>query len=156
MAEWGEVTYRSANYTAKYCLKKIVGKGVNDINPETGLKPYERVYEFSGEIVDVQPEFSVCSLKPGIGYNWYKQFGNELWVTDNVAGPEGQEWPVPEYYNRLLKAEDPDKYHKIIQARGKEAIAYYSRIDEDAIQEHQRIKATENRLKHYESDRGNI
>lgn len=156
MAEWGEVTYRSANYTAKYCLKKIHGKGRDQTNPETGLKPYERIYEFSGEIVQVEPEFLLVSLKPAIGKKWYEKFSDELWATDNVAGPEGQEWPVPEYYTRLLKAENEAKHYQIIAARQKKAKLYYSTLNEDAKSEHQRILAREAKINHYENERGQI
>ena len=60
----GSVTFESAAYVARYCLKKITGKNAD--------KAYERLDPQTGEIYQITPEFFQPSLKPAIGLRWLK------------------------------------------------------------------------------------
>lgn len=100
----GDVSFESAAYVARYCMKKITGKAATD--------HYEAVDSLSGEIIQLEPEFNSMSLKPGIGRQWYEQYGKETALHDNVV-IEGREIPVPRYYDRILKKIDPVHYDMI-------------------------------------------
>jgi len=67
----GDVTYESAAYVAGYVCKKVTG--------EAAKKHYERMDTRTGEIVEVAPEFSRMSLKPGIGYEWFRRYWREVY-----------------------------------------------------------------------------
>lgn len=100
----GDVTFESAAYVARYCMKKITGKGAD--------AHYEAVDGLSGEVIQLEPEFNSMSLKPGIGKLWYDRFGSQVVFQDSVV-IEGREIAVPRYYDRLLKKIDPVHYDMI-------------------------------------------
>ena len=70
----GDVTFGSAAYVARYCVKKITGVGKDEVDVETGLKPYERLDVYSGVVSDVRSEYVTMSRRPGIGRLWYEKF----------------------------------------------------------------------------------
>lgn len=97
----GAVTYESAGYVARYSLKKVCGVRAAD--------HYRRVDLRSGEIVDVEPEFAHMSLKPGIGFEWFKKYWKEVHLArDGVVLRGGRSVPVPRYYDARLADFDPD------------------------------------------------
>ncbi|WNK14523.1 MAG: replication initiator protein [Microvirus sp.] len=92
----GDVTFESAAYVARYCLKKATG-------PEAA-KRYSRVDVGSGEVTMVEPEFSRMSLKPGIGGIWFDRFSDEVVVHKGVM-MYGDPVGLPRFYkDRLRKA----------------------------------------------------
>lgn len=100
----GDVTFESAAYVARYCMKKITGTAA--------ATHYEAVDGLTGEILQLEPEFNSMSLKPGIGKAWYDKYGKELALHDSVV-INGREIPVPRYYDELLKKIDPIHYDMI-------------------------------------------
>ena len=62
----GSLTFESAAYTARYITKRITGPGASVIplacDPE------------SGEIIQANPEFLLCSRRPGIGSAWFDEY----------------------------------------------------------------------------------
>ena len=60
----GSVTFESAAYVARYVMKKINGPLKEKIDEKTDLKHYERVNAFTGEIIEVMPEYSTMSRRP--------------------------------------------------------------------------------------------
>jgi len=93
----GDVTFESAAYCARYIMKKITG--------DMAEVHYERVHAATGELVQVVPEFSRMSLKPGIGAEWFKRFGASVCTRDNVI-VSGRPTRVPRYYDVLRKQLD--------------------------------------------------
>ena len=61
----GEVTFESAAYVARYCLKKVNGDLAKD--------HYAMVDLDTGEVYQKEAEFSHMSLKPGIGALWLQK-----------------------------------------------------------------------------------
>lgn len=92
----GDLTPETCAYTARYVTKKITGPPA-----ETH---YQRVHLGTGEIVNVLPEFAIMSRRPGIGYQYWEQYGESLLAHDNVVH-QGNLAPVPKYYDRLLAKE---------------------------------------------------
>ena len=101
----GELSYESARYVAGYIHKKITGPMSED--------HYKRFNRLNGEEYDVEPEFQLGSLKPGIGKTWYDKYSaTDLWPK-RYCTIGGKKRPPPVYYWELLKREDPDKYQEM-------------------------------------------
>lgn len=92
-ASFGAVTFESAAYVARYCVKKVTGPAAQDY--------YHRVDEF-GEY-DLPPEFLRCSLKPGIGARWLSRFEADVYPSGNVVS-RGTSARAPRYYDKLFEA----------------------------------------------------
>jgi len=108
----GNITLQSAAYVARYIMKKMTG---NEADAH-----YQKAYveESTGEITDtfkVEPEYNRMSTRPAIGKEWYKQFKND--IEDQTCHINGRTFPVPKYYLKQLKAEDPAKYEQIMSER---------------------------------------
>ena len=113
----GELTYGSANYTAKYILKKIGGIHKDD---------HYLTYDMNGEITFISPEYVAMSRgnakykgqKCGIGASWYEKFKSDVFPSDEVPVPgEGVMYGVPRYYDEILREEEPDLYEEVKRTR---------------------------------------
>mgnify|MGYP000379815928 CR=1 FL=1 len=108
ITEIGEVTFDGIAYVAKYITKK-------DDRDEGWLRAH-----------GYEPEFIHMSrggakdrdgvVSRGIGYDWWKQFGNELLQHDSVL-LKGKEVSVPRYYDGLNETSEPEEVQKIKAAR---------------------------------------
>lgn len=100
----GEVNMATAQYCAKYTLKKVYGN--------KAAEHYKRVIPETGEIVDLVPEFAKMSLRPGIGFKWLEQFGSDVWNWDNIV-INGKIMPVPKYYDKIISVKNPVRAEEI-------------------------------------------
>lgn len=87
----GDLTFESAAYTARYCMKKITG--------EEGKTHYKR-WDDQGEY-ELEPEFNHMSLKPGIGKRFLEKWETDIYPNDYVI-INGKETKPPKYYDRQL------------------------------------------------------
>lgn len=97
-AVFGAVTFESCAYVARYTCKKVTG--------EKAVAHYSRVLESTGECVQVLPEFSTMSRRPGIGANWYDKFSGDVYPLDRVV-QRGKESKPPRAYDKLLEQTNP-------------------------------------------------
>lgn len=116
----GRVTFTefhsdAARYTAHYTSKKLKSFAKDEVDPETGLKPYERK-EPTGEIIQLVPEFQRSSNKPGLGIPWLKKNWREVFPADSVV-MDGREYPPPKAYWKWLKENQVDVYETIKKKR---------------------------------------
>lgn len=90
----GSMSFESAAYVARYCLKKVTGKNADEhyVNKSTGEL---RV-----------PEFTLMSRRPGIGRGWYDKFKSDIFPRD-YAIMRGMKVPVPKFYDKCLDVDDP-------------------------------------------------
>lgn len=79
----GAVNTARVAYVAKYVIKKVTGKGEK---------------EYYG---DKLPEFSLCSRKPGLGYQYAIDHANKL-KKDDFCTVRGVKRPMPRYYVEKL------------------------------------------------------
>jgi len=114
-ASLGEVTWNSAAYCARYCVKKINGARRQIPDPKTGLLPYERVHLYSAEIVEVLPEYSTQSRNPGLGQTFFNEFADDIFPWDECI-VNGHPTRPPRYYDNLYKLSEPDEF-EAVQAR---------------------------------------
>ena len=100
----GDLTFQSAAYVARYCLKKVTGKDsaqyyetkIERIGPKTGTV-YTRT-------IKRKKEYSTMSRRPGVGHGWYKKFKKDVYPRDYVIN-DGVKMRPPKYYDRQLQAE---------------------------------------------------
>lgn len=91
----GEVTYASARYVASYCIKKV--------NGPAAVEHYRRVNPFTGEIVEIEPEFCRMSLKPGIGFEWLKRYWKDIYLRGHHGIVlNGSVKRVPRYFDKRM------------------------------------------------------
>lgn len=97
----GDVTFESAAYTARYCMKKVTG--------DLAYEHYLRCDPETGESVSVVPEFARMSLKPGIGYSWFAKYRKEVFNDgiDRVV-INGVQCRPPRRYREYLDKFDHD------------------------------------------------
>lgn len=93
----GELTSESANYVARYVMKKVYGDRA-DLH-------YRVVDTTTGECVWLEPEFTRMSLKPGIGAKWFEKFSSDVFPHDRVV-VKGRVSRPPRYYDKLLRRKD--------------------------------------------------
>lgn len=115
----GEISFTSAAYTATYCQKKVTGKRLEVINPETKLKPYELVDERTGEIFKRKPEWVAGSKELGVGY--VKEFVSDVFPRDYVV-MDGKRLQTPAYYYRKLRDWDEELHGEVRRKRRKSAL----------------------------------
>lgn len=98
---------------AGYSLKKVTGPKAD--------QHYLGVDWRTGELVELEPEFGRMSLKPGIGYHWFRKYWREVYsVRDGVVMPGGKVVPPPSYYDKLLMELDFDLAdHKALERYSK-------------------------------------
>lgn len=109
----GQVTYQSAGYVARYCMKKVTGNQAQ--------QHYERVDPRTGEIFSLTPEFALMSLKPGIGARWFERYSSDLYPSDFVVMDGGPKGKPPRYYERLEKRRDALQLRVVKEARERRA-----------------------------------
>lgn len=105
----GAVTFESAAYVARYILKKVTGKNA--------VEHYIACDE-NGEVINLQPEYTTMSRRPGIGFEWYQKYKNEVYP-DNFIIVRGKKMKPPKYYERFFEIDEPAafKIHKMEVAR---------------------------------------
>lgn len=108
----GALNFETAAYTARYCLKKVTGKGAlshyTEFSPETGEITKER-----------SPEYTTMSRRPGIGRHWFDRFKSDVFPDDEVV-LRGKQLKPPKYYSSLFEHQDPAE-HALMKGRRKKA-----------------------------------
>lgn len=132
----GDVTFESAAYTARYVMKKVTGEKAED--------HYSRLNAETGEIYQLQPEYTTMSLKPGIGKGWYDKYKSDL--EKDFITSRGIKMHPPKYYDRILEIEDPEQLERKKEKRKKLANEKFDDIMKgDRLEVMEKIK--ERRLK---------
>ncbi len=105
----GELNFETAAYTAGYILKKV--------NGEKALDTYLRNDEY-GVAYWVTAPYVTMSLKPGIGYEFYKKYKDDFFPSDETPVPgRGVIKKVPRFYEEILKIENPKVYDEVKEER---------------------------------------
>lgn len=94
-SEIGDLSFESAGYIARYCMKKVTGKLADE--------HYKRVDE-NGEVYWLVPEFNHMSLKPGIGAKWFEKYKKQVYPRDYII-VDGRKLKPPKYYDKLIQEE---------------------------------------------------
>lgn len=86
----GDLTFESAAYVARYCLKKVTGEDADAI--------------YVGRL----PEFITMSLKPGIAHDWISNNLDDVYPNDRVFVKSGVVSRPPKYYDKIYDVERKD------------------------------------------------
>ena len=92
-AHVGKLTLKSAEYVARYMLKKV--------SADLAAERYRRVEPETGETWQVEPEFALMSRRPGLGAAWYQRFACDVFPSDFLI-VDGHKVPVPKFYKTKL------------------------------------------------------
>lgn len=102
-ASFGEATPESCAYVAHYTVKKMTGPKAQG--------HYTRL-TVDGELVEVVPEFSLQSRRPGIGADFYRRYPTDFRNQDNAI-LLGKKKKIPRYYDKLLERESESRLEAI-------------------------------------------
>lgn len=122
----GDLTFESAAYCARYAMKKITGPRAEE--------HYRRIDVETGEEFNVRPEYVTMSRRPGIGSDWFRKYGDEVFPDDFVVH-NGKKFPVPRFYDRELERMDPAFMEGVRRARLKRAQVFDASPDRLAARE---------------------
>ena len=143
----GSLTWETCAYVARYVLKKRKGKSAekyyNDLN--------------------IIPEYSVMSRKPGIGYDYYKIHKDDIYSTDSIT--DGFKFPIkpPKFFDKKFAIEDLDSFEKLNSLKeerlrfkeNKERLKLYnttlSLVEQLAVEENSKINISKQLVRGYES-----
>lgn len=118
----GSLTFESAAYVARYCLKKITGK------QQEGTTVIDRN---TGQVFDRKPEYATMSRRPGLGKAWFDKFHDDIYPDDYVLTPSGQKSNVPKFYDNQLEALDPNRLSFQKEKRKARGIARRANSDDE-------------------------
>lgn len=108
-APLGDLTWQSAAYVARYCMKKITGPMAEE--------SYQRIDAETGEVLNrVRPPFATMSLKPGIGRGWLDKYHTDVYPSDEVVH-DGKKHRPPRYYDKQLEKDNPELLVQLKQKR---------------------------------------
>ena len=143
--EIGSVTFESAAYVARYCVKTLQNLRFRAGDRESYLAAVEREYERldseTGECVLVSPEYVTMSRRPGIGARWYEKYADEVFPSDEVI-VRGKSCKPPRFYDKLFAEASPEEALELRKARERGR----SREDETPARLRVREVCTEARL----------
>ena len=105
----GKLTYQSAAYVARYCMKKVAG---------CTREEYERI--------GLTPEFTNCSRRPGIGFNYCLKNGEHIFDNDSIVLPsiskdQKNVQSIPRYFDKIYSEIDPKTVSKVKSKRAEVA-----------------------------------
>lgn len=103
-----EFSFETAAYVARYVTKKVSGAPAEEV--------YQRVSDTTGEIWQVEPEFSLMSRRPGIGKAWFERYSSDVYPHDRVIN-DGFPMKPPRFYDYLYEMEKPDEFDLIKRKR---------------------------------------
>lgn len=104
----GDVTFSSAAYVARYCVKKVNGVKAED--------HYWSLDERTGECFQVEPEYCTMSRRPGIAAGWFDRFSSDVFPRDEVI-VDGFPNQPPRFYDSRYEVLDPNDFERIKRDR---------------------------------------
>lgn len=114
----GSVTFESAAYVARYCVKKM--------NGEKAFHHYMKLDERTGELHQVEPEYCTMSRggsvkgSHGIGAGWFDTFQSDVFPCDELV-VRGHVTKPPRYYDKMFDLSDADAMLLVKQRRKAQA-----------------------------------
>ena len=131
-APFGEVTYESCRYVARYVMKKY------DAGRDGSA--YERTDKDTGETFRVKPPFVTMSRRPGIGQAWLDKYKGDVYPHDQVV-LEGRKFRPPRYYDQQLEEDElqglrTERIRKALKRAGEytpDRLKTYEKVDEAKV-----------------------
>ena len=92
------VSFESIAYTARYCCKKINGQQADE------------------HYQDREPEMLFCSRNPGIGYDWFLKYYEDVVNSDRIISRGGRAVQPPRVFDKWLAGCD---YEKLLENKAR-------------------------------------
>jgi hypothetical protein len=127
----GNVTFESAAYVARYCVKKV--------NGEQSYHHYMRLQEETGELVEVEPEYATMSRRPGIGSEWFDRYGSDVFPSDEFI-VRGVVTKPPRFFDERHKLLDEASHESVKRRRVKKARERASDNTPERLDARRRVK----------------
>lgn len=117
----GNLTFETAAYTARYVMKKTLGKG----SPR-----YVRLDEETGELIPLVQPFALMSLRcrddegnvGGIGSGWLRKYHQDIYGADkDFVILRTKKMPSPKYYDQIYDTIDSDRLESLKAKRQHDA-----------------------------------
>lgn len=125
----GSVSFESAAYVARYCVKKVTGSAA------------------AGHYGARAPEYATMSRRPGIGGDWYAEFSGDVYPSDFVVR-DGLPMRPPKAYDRYLERDDPELMRRVRAARVREALQHVENNTPERLRVREEVKLAQvSRLK---------
>lgn len=136
----GDVSYASACYVARYCLKKVGGEFEYFRDGQTN----ERMQVDKKSGLTRVAEFTVMSRgckargTGGIGKSWFDRYSSDVYPSDEVIVNGKQDKP-PRFYDNLLDRIDPDLLESLKRERAYAVKWSESTLDRLRVKEEVRL-----------------
>lgn len=104
----GELTFESACYVARYCVKKVTGPKAKE--------HYMKVDTTTGEVFELEPEFALMSRRPGIGQGHIEKYLDDVFPSDECV-VNGHPTKPPRYYDKFFESVDPEGFAEVKERR---------------------------------------
>lgn len=131
----GKLTFASANYVARYCMKKVTGDIAFDhyavLDPANGMPLYDAL---SGEFITRLPEYNDQS--DNIGLSWLQKYKTDVYPSDEIQFNNGLKFTPPPSFDRWFEVQDPNAFSEIKKRRIKNA----KKFEEDLTPERLEVK----------------
>ena len=127
----GTMTFESAAYCARYAMKKITG--------DDARAHYETLNIETGELTQLQSEYTTMSRRPGLGKTWYDKFKDDLFPEDECV-IDGKILKPPRYYANLYEQEEPKQYEQLKKNRAKNFIKHKKDATWQRLQQREKVK----------------
>jgi len=149
----GTITFESAAYVARYCMKKVNGP-LAEREDEHGLTYYQNFCQYTGEIIDMQSEYSTMSRRPGIAAKWLEQNLTDVYPKDFITINRGQKVRPPKFYDSMYEKIYPSDFRKLKLARIKAAVPYKENNTDSRLIVRQECKERQLKklVRNYEND----
>lgn len=112
----GELTFESAAYIARYCVKKQTGLAAKDgyewVSTKTGECQRKRVAPYT----TMSRGGRGANGKGGIGKSWFERYYMDCYPKDFVT-ENGRKQKPPKYYDGLYEIKDPCGYAAVKEKR---------------------------------------
>lgn len=101
-ASFGDMTFKSAAYVARYTLKKA--------KDESGEEDLQRYSMETGEVFpSALPTFGTMSRNGGLGKEWFLTYRKDCFPHDFIVH-DTKKYPVPRYYEKVWQDHFPEEY----------------------------------------------
>ncbi len=113
----GDLTFESAGYVARYCMKVVTGEKAKS-------EHYWKHHSGFDMMIEIEPEYSNMSRRPGIGADWLDEFSSDVFPSDECVS-RGHPSRPPRYYDERFRSFHPEVMDEVKEKRKASSILHY-------------------------------
>lgn len=106
---FGELSFESASYTARYATKKITGR-------KADAHYFSHADPDTGECFYKPKEYATMSNRGGLGRSWLEKYMDEVYPSDAVL-VNGYLVNPPRFYDKILEKHNPELFVQVKKQR---------------------------------------